>query len=451
MMTTAIKRFFVAVMAIASLTMISCKNENFDEPPHETPDPNLPTITIQALRDSFPGGVPHTISGDVTIKGIVVADDRSGNLYQQIVIDDGTAGITVLIDRSVLYTDFPVGRLIYIKCQGLVLGTYHNFLQLGGFVDVSQGQPAVGNIPDALVTAHIIKGPTGNDVTPLIQTVEIDDLDDSYQSRLVKLEDVEFTDADAGKPWADIVNQQSLSRFLTNCFGDEVEVRSSNFSNFANKKTPRGNGTIIGVYSVYNSDPQITIRDTTDVDMMGIRCDGSDPNALILFEENFNGITASNNTVLSLSGWQNINEVGPNRFKVAKFSSVVCVKADMFSISNGNPSTQWLITPAISLAGATTKTLTFTSAAGFDNGNATFTALISTNYDGSSTSPQSFTWTTLPATIATGPGSGFGSFVSSGAVDLSSYSGNVYIAFKYVGTAPATTFEVDDVKVTGLP
>ena len=450
MMTTAIKRLFMVMMAITSLAIISCKTENFDEPPNNTPDPGLPTISIRALRDSFPGGLPYTLSGDVTIKGIVVADDKSGNLYKQIVIDDGTAGMTVLIDRADLYTDYPVGRLIYIKCKGLILGNYHNFLQLGGFIDNSSGQPAVGNIPEALMTKFIVKGPTGNDVAPLITTRTITSLNDSFQSRLVNIEDVEFTSSDADKPWADIVNQQSLSRIITDCGGKTAEVRSSNFANFANKNTPRGNGTIIGVYSVYNSTKQLTIRDTTDADMMGIKCDGSDPNAVVIFSENFNGISDPNNTVISLSGWQNINEVGPNKFKVGKFSTVVCAKADMFSISTGGNSTQWFITPAINLTGYTTKSLTFTSAAGFDNGAATFSALISTNYDGG-TSPQSFTWTTLPATIATGPSSGFGSFISSGNVDLSSYSGNVYIAFKYVGVAPATTYEFDDLKVTGLP
>jgi hypothetical protein len=154
---------------------------------------------------------------------------------------------------------------------------------------------------------------------------------------------------------------------------------------------------------------------------------------------------------LSLANWQNINEIGGNVFKVAKFGSVICTKADVFSISNGSSSTQWLISPAINLNASSAEKLSFTSAAGFDNGAATLQAFISTDYDGTSTSPQSFTWTALPATIATGPGSGFGSFISSGQIDISSYSGTVYVAFKYVATAPATTYEIDDIKVTGLP
>ena len=45
-------------------------------------------------------------------------------------------------------------------------------------------------------------------------------------------------------------------------------------------------------------------------------------------------------------------------------------------------------------------------------------------------------------------------FVPSGEVDLSSYSGNLYIAFKYVGSGTNTQLDggyfVDDVRVFGL-
>jgi Family of unknown function (DUF5689)/Domain of unknown function (DUF5017) len=446
-MTTILKNALFSITVLALMFAVPACQENFDEPPGDIEDPLLPVnSTIRELKDTYTGSA-FQIADETIITGIVVANDKGGNIFNQIIIDDGTAGISIALNQNELHNGFPVGRKVYIKCKGLILADDNDLLGLYGAIDIT-GSPV--EVSSSLISKYVIKANKGYAVTP-IDVADIDDLNDDFQNRLVRLSDVEFDAADANQPYADAVNKSSVSRFLEECDGDDLEVRSSGYADFASELTPKGKGTMVGIYTVYGSDKQIVLRTTDDVDMNGIKCDGSDPNAVVLFEENFNGLTGSNNSIFSLPNWQNINQDGPNKFKVAKFSSVVCVKADMFSITAGGTSTQWLITPAINLAGFSTKTLNFTSAAGFDNGAATFTALISTDYDGSSTSPQSFTWTTLPATIATGPGSGFGSFVSSGLVDLSSYSGNVYVAFKYVGTSPATTFEVDDVKVTGLP
>ena len=351
------------------------------------------------------------------------------------------------IDQNALNGEFPVGRKIYVKCKDLILAADNALIGLYGGIDITG---STVEIPSTLITKYIVKANAGNPVVP-IDVADIDDLNNSFQNRLIRLSNVEFSASDANQPFADAVNKSSVSRILKECDNDEIEVRSSGYANFAAKLTPKGKGSIIGVYTVYRTDKQLILRDGAETDMNGIKCDGSDPNALVLLEENFNAVTASNNAVLSLANWQNINEIGGNVFKVAKFGSVICTKADVFSISNGSSSTQWLISPAINLNASSAEKLSFTSAAGFDNGAATLQAFISTDYDGTSTSPQSFTWTALPATIATGPGSGFGSFISSGQIDISSYSGTVYVAFKYVATAPATTYEIDDIKVTGLP
>jgi hypothetical protein len=411
-----ISKIAVIMIAFLAITTTSCKKDNFDEPPFETVDPNLPvTHTIADLKLLF-SGTNLKLTDDIIISGIVVANDKSGNIFNQIIIDDGSAGISVAIDQNALNGEFPVGRKIYVKCKDLILAADNALIGLYGGIDITG---STVEIPSTLITKYIVKANAGNPVVP-IDVADIDDLNNSFQNRLIRLSNVEFSASDANQPFADAVNKSSVSRILKECDNDEIEVRSSGYANFAAKLTPKGKGSIIGVYTVYRTDKQLILRDGAETDMNGIKCDGSDPNALVLLEENFNAVTASNNAVLSLANWQNINEIGGNVFKVAKFGSVICTKADVFSISNGSSSTQWLISPAINLNASSAEKLSFTSAAGFDNGAATLQAFISTDYDGTS-------------------------------IDISSYSGTVYIAFKYVATAPATTYEIDDIKVTGLP
>ncbi|HRB69921.1 MAG TPA: DUF5689 domain-containing protein, partial [Chitinophagales bacterium] len=124
MTTTFNKLLFTLLVFTAIISVTSCRKDKFDEPKQITEDPNLDTISISRLRAMYTGGSPKTITEEVTISGIVVGNDISGNIFEQIFIDDGNSAMPILIDRSALYGDFPVGRKIYVKCKGLVLGTY---------------------------------------------------------------------------------------------------------------------------------------------------------------------------------------------------------------------------------------------------------------------------------------------------------------------------------------
>src|SRR5687767_239446 len=87
----------------ASLILVSCKKK-FDEPPGPG-DPNLvanTTIKDLKLMHVTPGAI-DVITMNVIIEGIVVANDKSGNLYKEIYIQDSTGGINILLDANSVY------------------------------------------------------------------------------------------------------------------------------------------------------------------------------------------------------------------------------------------------------------------------------------------------------------------------------------------------------------
>ena len=99
-----------------------------------------------------------------------------------------------------------------------------------------------------------------------------------------------------------------------------------------------------------------------------------------------------------------------------------------------------------------TATLTFQHATGYNKTEQVkdtyFQVLVSEDYDGV---PEDATWQMLDAAFPPLPaGGGFTSFVSSGDINLSSYSGkNVTLAFRYLSNSSASyCWEVRDVKVT---
>jgi hypothetical protein len=61
---------------------------------------------------------------------------------------------------------------------------------------------------------------------------------------------------------------------------NRLTLRTSNFASFANLPVAQGNGSVTGIYSLFNSTKQLTIRDTTDVAFNGVRCTGSSGGAI---------------------------------------------------------------------------------------------------------------------------------------------------------------------------
>ncbi len=275
--------WIVSLFALVATTMstVSC-NKKFDEPPivDSVSDPAKTVkvnCTIKNLKKIAPAsGRFKEITNDTIISGIVVANDKSGNIYKQMFIQDSTGGIMLEIDATGLYTTFPVGREIFIKCKGLFLANENGMIKICTRT-LTNGVYSIFGIPSALIDTYIIKGLTGKPVVPKVVT--LGELNDDYQSMLVQLDNYEVSDGDKYKTFSDIsANKATININVQNCSGDKSIIRNSGYANFAGNSLPRGNGSLIAIYTVYNTTKQFLIRDTSDLKFYNLRCDGSDPN-----------------------------------------------------------------------------------------------------------------------------------------------------------------------------
>lgn len=272
----------LAVLGMSTLVFHSCVKKRYDNPPDTTTiDPNLPVNkTIWDLKQLYVsnGGVnPYQIVDDITIYGVVVGDDRGGNYYKQIVIQDSTTGIPVLLSKNGLYNEYPVGRKVYIKCKGLYLGSYGSLIQLGAQPDATG---SLTEIPSNLISNYVVKANFDlNQIVPKV--VSISDLKNingnlKLLSTLIQLDSVEFVGSDCSVPYADAPTISSATeRKVEDCAGNNVVLRTSGYSYFRTSLTPSGRGRLLAIYSRYNSTPQLTIRDTNDVAMNGPRCNAN--------------------------------------------------------------------------------------------------------------------------------------------------------------------------------
>lgn len=259
-----------ALMMAIVLLAASCKRA-FDEPPYNSGDPDIKiTHTIKQLQEirTQNGNKDTTLATDVVIAGVVIGDDKSGNLFKQIVIQDESAGINIQLDASNLNATYPAGRRVFVKAKGLTLGAYGGMMQLG--LGMNGTSPA--RIPQSVIGNYLVAGSSNNVVTPV--ELEISQVTSSYQNMLVKLKDVQIAQADLSKTYADPSQAVSAVNInMEDCKGGKIILRSSSFANFAGNRVPQGKGNITGIYTFFNTTAQFVIRDTTDVAAMtGTRC-----------------------------------------------------------------------------------------------------------------------------------------------------------------------------------
>lgn len=438
------KRFLL--FSVFAFLLSSCLHDQFDEPPvggnGELPDVNT---TIVELKDLHRTGELIKILDDLVIGGVVIADDRSGNYYKTIVIQDQTGGIDVKINSTGLFADFPVGQELVIKCKDLYISDYNNLIQLGGVYD-NNGTLSLGGIEEVLLNKHVFKGEAGK--TPVVLTKSITEFDESDISTLVKIEGVQFTDDDAGETYADAQRQFSLNRELEDCQGNKIILRSSGYADFASDLTPTGNGSITAIYSIYQSTPQLWIRDLNDVVMENSRCNGSGGGSggagggtpLESLNEDFESM--SNDQDINLNGWSNIAVKGTRLWRAKVFDGNAYAQATAFNDSAPEMEA-WVITPKMDLDKVTT--LQFESAKAFYTHDG-LSVWISTDYDGND--PGKASWLPLNCTLANN-GSPDHDWIDSGVIDISAFSGTGYIGFKYTGNPASgtTSYRIDNVVI----
>ncbi len=264
---------YIQLSFIAFLfTITACVDTDFDTPPTdgENEITEQPGISISGLKELADDNSIIQIQTDLTIKGQIVADDRSGNFFREFILQDETGGIAILINLTSAYTLFPVGREILIDCQGLYLGVDNGVIKLGGYVINEGGGETLGNIVD--YNERITRGKLKDPIEPAVKSIA--DLKDSDISSLVRIDNVEFASQELGLTYADPIGRSSINRTLVDCNGREIILRSSGFADFAGDELPSGNGSIVAIYSVFRDDRQLFIRNREDVQFTGDRCSG---------------------------------------------------------------------------------------------------------------------------------------------------------------------------------
>lgn len=148
---------------------------------------------------------------------------------------------------------------------------------------------------------------------------------------------------------------------------------------------------------------------------------------------------------ISLNGWTNVKVEGDRAWIARVFDNDPYAQASGYNSGLSTMET-WLITPPVT--NIQDKKISFSSAIAYweHGSNDPLTVLVSEDYDGENF--ETATWTEINMTLAT-QNDGDHTWVESGEYDLSAFSGNAAVAFKYVGSeTESTTSRIDNVLIT---
>ncbi|HUX52999.1 MAG TPA: DUF5689 domain-containing protein [Williamwhitmania sp.] len=458
-MKTKIINSILGLLIVSALALnYGCVKESIDTVPSPVYKSSWHgNMTIAKLKSYNPGssvgkiGTLVQTSDTIFVEGIVVSNDASQNFYKTVTIQDSTGGIDLKInDSSPLYLTygFVPGQKVIIHANDLYLYNYNGGYQVCSAI-FDNNVVASGGMSPSVVNENVQLDGALTSVSPTevtIPQIVAAGAKSKYIQTLIKLDNVQFIESDLSKTWAD--PGAITNRTLVDADGNSILVRTSNFATFANETLPSGTGSMVAVLSIYGSDYQLFVRDLSDVNM-----DANPRTFDVLFNEGFG--TATLLSPITINGWKDIATAGTKTWIAKEYPAGSGAKyAEISAYNSGQVSNvAWLISPAINLpTGGGTNYLSFVTEYAYWAAGTTLQAYVSTDFDG--TNVTNATWTELTtAKFAASPAVAQYTWVNSGKVDLSAFSGNVYIAFKYTGsgtTAKTTTFDVDNVMVYNL-
>ena len=398
---------------------VAIEDEVTEEP---TPEPEPTPGETKSIAQILAAGTGATLDG--TIEGVVISNMELNNLTSKkgLYVQDETGALQFYLAAN---HELAFGTKVRIDLTGATLAEYNGAVQISG-----------------LALEKITTVSTGNTVEPKVVTIA-DFLANKYEGQYVAIEGVQVAATDLTKTW--VTGSAHTSINMEDANGNKFVVFSSKYASYGAETVAQGSGTIKGIASINKGAMQIIFAQASDyASLTGARFDGGatpepEPTPTpgdaktLPYAESFatsqGDFTINDVTLGTLSYvWQHSTYNSDGYMKASAFMNNAAVVAE-----------SWLVSPAISLAGATSPVVTFTHAHKFaGTPSEELTLWVSAN-DGA--------WEQV--TIPTYSDNNSWTFVESGEISLAKYVGStVKVAFKYVSTASkAGTWEVKNFSV----
>ena len=341
-----IKFIAMALMAMTGLMLGSCMGDSYADPDMVETIPAAPygnnllreknVVSIAQLKSDYKttinGGGYKLIDKPMMLKGYITGNDISGNLYQQVALQDETGAILVDINAGGLHGYLPVGQEILIDLNGLYIGGYGKQAQIGGiYTNLKTGATSVGKMDRPTWQKHfkLLDEADASNVEAeefdLTKATDATYLEENA-GKLMTIKGVKFSSANGKTVWA--ANDETTNQNLKDAESGQwissntVVVRTSGYARFANAILPDGAFDITGIFTRYNNVWQIIIRNTDDLTPVVLDKSGTleDPYTVTKALEIINAGTFTTDKVYTTGIICEVNDIDTGTYGNATYS-----------------------------------------------------------------------------------------------------------------------------------
>ena len=233
-------------------------------------------ISIAQLKEMYKTNILTSysyaqVTEDLKIKGVVTGNDISGNIYNEVPIQDETGAIIIAVAQGGIYGYLPVGTEIIVSLKDLYVGNYGKQAEVGVPTTNSSGSTYVGRMSRMLWNDHFkITGVMKNvepelfadGATGAATTWNID----ADGGKLGVIKNVSIRNVTPQSVYAEPSGKTSVSWYFNEFKGTSIMIYNSPYCDFASKVLPQGKCNITGIVKRYNNYWEIIIRDENDVE-----------------------------------------------------------------------------------------------------------------------------------------------------------------------------------------
>ena len=265
-----------AIAFISLCTVMSCvKDDDYELPDNKKVLPAFAgkVVSFSDVASRTTATI-KTYSADEAIEGYVISSDEGGNFYKKIYIqnEDKTQALSVALDKSGIYTEFPIGAKVQLRLKGLTTQLNNAITEVGYkiYKNEKSGRESVGSMAEAIYKTHLYDmggerktlASLAKEVTS-IETVK----NDAHVGQLITLKGVHFPNEVVGKTMYDKNKDLggATNYKLTDANGKTIDFRTSSYAKFKDEKVPAGTLDVTGVLSKFNTSWQFMVSNYADI------------------------------------------------------------------------------------------------------------------------------------------------------------------------------------------
>ncbi|MBP5257790.1 MAG: hypothetical protein J6Z41_03510 [Prevotella sp.] len=269
------------IYTLIGMTLTSCIGDSYADPEDNGVSPfgnndlqETNVITVAQLKNQFANvisaGSYAKIETPTQLKVMVTGNDISGNLYNQIAVQDETGAFIICIEQGGVNGYLPVGQEILVELKDLYVGGYGYMGEIGTPYTNQNGKTYVSRMSRFLWNSHfkiLGKADASRAVPQEFDQSKVADATylEENCSKLMIIKGITMEKGNGTDVWAPEGDNTSVDQAITGLKSSNIVVRTSTYADFANDKIPTGKINLTGIFTRYNKVWQIVIRDPHDI------------------------------------------------------------------------------------------------------------------------------------------------------------------------------------------